>query len=279
MGTNHLLAALYLLTNPHANNYGLYYLPLRTMIAETGIRSLRPVLAEVAATGFAEVASDWAYVKKMLRYQMGGLQDTDNRVKGAAAWYQAIPASCPFLSAFWDDYSGVLPLGARRGSVAPESAGSGTLFPVAAGAPVTTALTVIDTQRMLFDRWWLHYPKKVAKRAAWEQWLKLKPTPADCDRWIQVLDAQCLSRDWLKDGGQYIPDPERYLKRGRYEDEISERPIVDDKQTGNFMALRDFIHERSSDVRDSDGDTRRRLRQDTQQAEAGPVLGPPKGHQ
>lgn len=284
LGTDHLLMGLYLMTSPHVNLYGLYYLPLPTIQAETGIgRQCAKVLAAISDTGFARYQDAWVYIPNMLRYQMGNFAPTDNRVRAVTRWYEHLPSTCPFLSSFWDDYSGVLPLGVRRGVAEPAPAGTVARDSSALVAERAPDPPAIDPHYALFLEWWAKYPKKAGKKAAWAEWLKIKPAREQVANWIVVLEQQCVSREWLKEGGQFIPDPERYLKRGKYEDEIVRRPIVDETQTGNFETLQGFLNERrprqsGGDVRALHGAPGDRVQQDAQQAPGRSVLGEPVGH-
>lgn len=284
LGTDHLLLGLYLMTNPHVNLYGLYYLPLQTIQAETGIgRQCATVLRAIGDTGFARYQYAWVYIPNMLRYQMGNFAPNDNRVRAVTRWYDHLPSTCPFLSSFWDDYSGVLPLGVRRGVAEPAPAGTVVRDSSALAAVGAPAPPAIDPNYALFLEWWDKYPKKAGKKAAWGEWLKIKPTREQVANWLVVLEQQCVSRQWLEEGGKYIPDPERYLKRGKYEDEIVTRPIVDTVQTGNFETLQGFLNERRrpreqrGDVRALHGAPGDRVQQDAGQAPSGSVLGEPSG--
>lgn len=70
------------------------------------------------------------------------------------------------------------------------------------------------------EEFWPEYPKKKNKLDARKAWKSLNP-----DRELQatILDAvrrQKLTRDWQKDGGQFIPHPATWLNGRRWEDEI-----------------------------------------------------------
>ena len=67
-----------------------------------------------------------------------------------------------------------------------------------------------------FDVFWSCYPKKVKKILALKAWQKLKgfnlsDVLAGIERWKQSAQWQDL---------QYAPDPERFLKYRRWEDEV-----------------------------------------------------------
>lgn len=73
-----------------------------------------------------------------------------------------------------------------------------------------------------FDAFWEVYPRKVGKAAAQKSWDKLCPDDALCDTILSAAEAQKRSAQWLKDGGQYIPNPATWLNQRRWEDELPE---------------------------------------------------------
>ncbi|NCE83510.1 Pyocin large subunit-like protein [Pseudomonas sp. Q1] len=72
----------------------------------------------------------------------------------------------------------------------------------------------------LFAQFWALYPRKVGKEAARKAWDKLKLTNELFDSLIQALGAQCLTTDWTKDNGQFIPHPSTWINGKRWEDEV-----------------------------------------------------------
>ena len=70
-----------------------------------------------------------------------------------------------------------------------------------------------------FLEFWKHYPKKKAKGAAWKAWKKIK-RPVETLVLIQTaLLWQKKSKDWTKEGGQFVPHPATYLNAKGWEDE------------------------------------------------------------
>lgn len=68
-----------------------------------------------------------------------------------------------------------------------------------------------------FAEFWAAYPRKVGKEAARRAFAKVPK-----EAWpllVPAVNAQKLSRQWQKDGGQYIPNPATWLNQGRWEDE------------------------------------------------------------
>ena len=72
----------------------------------------------------------------------------------------------------------------------------------------------------LFDQFWSAYPKKVAKEPAKKAFLKHKPDQALLDKMLDALQRYKRSDQWIRDGGQYIPNPATWLNQERWEDEI-----------------------------------------------------------
>lgn len=68
---------------------------------------------------------------------------------------------------------------------------------------------------------------------------KLNPSEKLWKRIISDVEARKTSRDWTKDGGQYIPNPSTYLNQRRWEDEIQ---TVKAKETSmDLSAYEDMV--------------------------------------
>lgn len=82
-----------------------------------------------------------------------------------------------------------------------------------------------------FDRFWLVYPKKIAKEAARKAFKKIHPDDAMLDRMIAAVKTQRDTEQWAKEGGKYIPHPATWLTAGRWDDEVPQQthtgPYVD----------------------------------------------------
>lgn len=85
------ILAMYLITNPHANMIGLYYLPMPLILHETGlstkdVNSAFSVLSD-SSNGFAyyDTENDFVWVPNMARWQIGKtLSKKDGRHKSVA---------------------------------------------------------------------------------------------------------------------------------------------------------------------------------------------------
>jgi phage repressor protein C with HTH and peptisase S24 domain len=68
---------------------------------------------------------------------------------------------------------------------------------------------------------WAAYPRKVGKVAALKAWDRAKNRPSTADI-LAAIEAQKSSEQWMKDGGQYIPNPATWLNQGRWDDQPTE---------------------------------------------------------
>jgi ribosomal protein S24E len=71
----------------------------------------------------------------------------------------------------------------------------------------------------LFDKFWSAFPKKVGKGAAQKRWAMLKVDTRLTAKMVQAIEWQRYTDQWLKDNGQYIPNPATWLNEKRWLDE------------------------------------------------------------
>lgn len=101
-----------------------------------------------------------------------------------------------------------------------------------------------------FDGFWELYPRKVSKQAARNAWRKLAPDTPLQSKMRQALAVQVVSRDWMKDLGEFIPYPASWLNGAMWEDE----PYT--PQKANMASVPE--HKRL-DNEDSDAEIARRM--------------------
>lgn len=74
-------------------------------------------------------------------------------------------------------------------------------------------------QERRFEEFWTAYPKKQGKGAARKAWMKIHPDTALHKAIMESVKAHAqYNPQWLKDGGQYIPNPATWLNQSRWED-------------------------------------------------------------
>lgn len=120
-GAEAQLVSLYLLTNPHANMIGLYYMPLMFIAHETGLgmEGASKGLTSAIKAGFChyDEQSEMVWVPEMAAHQIGSnLSPKDKRCPGVQNEYNAQPDN-PFLSMFYDKYQIHYHMTVRRGAL------------------------------------------------------------------------------------------------------------------------------------------------------------------
>ncbi len=95
-------------------------------------------------------------------------------------------------------------------------------------------------QQERFDRFWAVYPKKKSKGQAEKAWIKINPDDELLGVMLSSLERLKRSKDWLKDGGQFIPYPATWLNAKGWEDEL---PVSRDSPTAqkNYDTEEDTI--------------------------------------
>lgn len=126
LGYECTIIGAYVVSSPHSNMIGLYYLPLQYIAYETGVdlRNTEPALCKLASIEFCfyDTESEFIWVPEMARYQIGiqflPLKSNDNKVKGIENLYKSLPNN-PFLPKFFDRYHDAFHLNERRAFEAP----------------------------------------------------------------------------------------------------------------------------------------------------------------
>jgi len=80
--------------------------------------------------------------------------------------------------------------------------------------------TCIPDQVDGFDQFWKLYPKKKSRKDAAKAWAKLSPSAELRQTLITALAGHCVSEDWTKDGGRYVPNAATWLNGERWHDEL-----------------------------------------------------------
>ncbi|MCL5500474.1 DNA-binding protein [Escherichia coli] len=119
-GAEAQVVSFYLMTSPHANMLGLYYLPVLYIAHETGLGyegALKGLKSSIEA-GFCSYDEDteMVWVHEMAAYQVGKeLKPGDNRCAGVRNEYSSLPEN-PFLSLFYERYKTDFHLSFKRES-------------------------------------------------------------------------------------------------------------------------------------------------------------------
>lgn len=91
------------------------------------------------------------------------------------------------------------------------------------------------------------YPRKVKKQDV-KKWFKNnKPSNELFSSMLHRLEQFRASKDWQKDGGQYIPYPTTWLNQKRWEDEISLTKQSNNFQQRNYENL-DYLYANQKEI-------------------------------
>ncbi|MGP1677890.1 MAG: conserved phage C-terminal domain-containing protein [Burkholderiales bacterium] len=108
------VVAAYLITSPHCNMLGLYYLPIAYIAQDTGmdIEGASKGLRRVVEGGFCryDEESEVVWVTEMARIQVGNkLEAKDNRVISIGREFESLPNNI-FMQEFFEKYGGAFHL-------------------------------------------------------------------------------------------------------------------------------------------------------------------------
>jgi len=117
-GAEAQVGSFYLMTSPHANMLGLYYLPILYIAHETGLglEGVSKGLNRSIEAGFCSYDEDteMVWVHEMAAYQVGkALKPGDNRCAGVRSEYASLTEN-RFLSAFYERYKDDFHLNIKR---------------------------------------------------------------------------------------------------------------------------------------------------------------------
>ena len=104
---------------------------------------------------------------------------------------------------------------------APPTAGESVPIPTA------TIGEIVEPVELLFDEFWKLYPRKESKQAAKKAWIKLNPDQALFTLIANALEYRSQTKEWLSEGGRYIPHPATWLNGRRWEDVIDPQNVCD----------------------------------------------------
>jgi len=226
------VVAIYLMSSPHANMIGLYYLPKSFITHETGLtiegasKGLRRCI-EAQFCAYNE-DSEMVWVFEMARFQIAEqLKVDDKRCKGIQNEYDGLPEN-PFLPTFFDKYAGRFHLSSRRQGVEEKRRGFEGASKVHRSQEqeqeqekryMVRAAPEAKPDDCHFDAFWQSYPRKVAKDGARKAWAKIRPDEPTVAAIFSALTWQRGSESWRKNGGQFVPHPSTWLNNRRWEDE------------------------------------------------------------
>lgn len=93
-----------------------------------------------------------------------------------------------------------------------------------------------------FEAFWALYPRKTEKGDALKAWKTMNGTRPSLDVLSVALGWQRRKPGWLKDGGDFIPYPAKWLRARGWEDEQPTRlPYMTEREVNTLSACNEFI--------------------------------------
>ena len=87
---------------------------------------------------------------------------------------------------------------------------------------ITNDTTILTYEEQAFNEFWAEYPKKVNKKGCFKSFKNIKNLKDEMPLIMASLERFKKSKEWLKDGGQYIPYPTTWINQERWKDEQEE---------------------------------------------------------
>lgn len=223
-GPEAVIVGLYLMTSPHANMIGVYYLPVLYIAHETGLglEGASKGLQRAIEAGFCtyDEASEYVFVHAMARYQIApSLSPGDKRCKGVANELERCPNHV-MRKAFFALYSEAFHLPEEVAEPSPLEAPSKPLGSQEQEQEQEQKEDIAQQAARLparFDEFWSEYPNKRGKAVAAKAWRR-KRLDKIADRIIEDVKARKASDPRWQEG--FIPDGSTYVNQERWEDAI-----------------------------------------------------------
>lgn len=92
--------------------------------------------------------------------------------------------------------------------------------PVTVTSPETIDPMVNIIKMRGFNSFWKLYPKRIGKEAALRAWMELDLNEELIKSILHGLKRHLDTEEWKKENGRFIPNPEKFIRDRRWEDEI-----------------------------------------------------------
>jgi hypothetical protein len=214
------LLAIYLMTCPHSTIAGVFRLPDGYVSEDLGwdLKRVQKGFVELLAKGFANrcESTKWVWVCKHLEWNK---PENPNQRKSAAKIALSVPDGCVWKPDFMRVCGEQLEISWTPPDNPCATLSEGLLNQKQEQEQEQEQDTPIAPRGAdLFAEFWSAYPKKIGKDAAAKAFGRRKPGRELLQNMLDAIDAQKLSDQWRRDGGQYIPNPATWLNQGRWQD-------------------------------------------------------------
>lgn len=81
---------------------------------------------------------------------------------------------------------------------------------------------ILTYEEQAFNEFWSEYPKKVNKKGSFASFKRIKHLKDEMPLIMAALQRFKASKQWQKDNGQYIPNPQTFINQERWKDQHEE---------------------------------------------------------
>ena len=224
LSSNAKLLYLYFLTNERTTLCGIYSLPIRYILFETGLTMIEVEESMKELKEKTIYHDGWIIIKNYKKHQ-----SKSPKIKQGIKREEAdIPQEIKDLAYSIDTVSIGIDKPVLKLKLKPIPKLKKKIYK----KNLNTSLVVCDEKEKRkssakkkkvledFDEFWKAYPRKTAKGGARKAFVKaLKKTTVDV--LISAVEEQKYQEEWTKDDGKYIPHPATWLNNERWEDEVT----------------------------------------------------------
>lgn len=218
---------LYLLTNEHTDICGVYEISKTTMSFESGLSMdrLSKTMDRLSKTGRILYLDGWIYIKNWEKHQL----NNPKVIQGIKIGLSKVPSGFSEQIAAYNSLSIDYDRLSHSNLNSNLNSNSNTPLPP-------------EGDDEGFEKFWKEYPKKVGKEPALKSFKKL--SEAEKTKVHQSLLEHCKLPQWLKDDGQYIPNPATWINQKRFDDVLGGK--TNDVEQNSEEAIRTKYLERSN---------------------------------
>ncbi|MBU2051555.1 MAG: hypothetical protein KKH61_21605 [Gammaproteobacteria bacterium] len=120
---------------------------------------------------------------------------------------------------------------------------------IQAPQPPTQSADMVTSGQELWDEiqtFWKAYPRKEGHQAFVRAWARLRPPLPEC---LAALDWQRHTRQWTKNGGEFIPKPVTYIENGCWKDQPIESEVQINEPVG-YAGMREVFKDLKGEEQD-----------------------------
>jgi hypothetical protein len=241
---------LYLLTCPHSNMLGLFYLPKAYIASDLGrgIEGVSIPLGILVENGLIEYDEDSQMILLVNNLKHRRI-DNKNMAIGAAKVLDELPETILFkrFSEIVEKISGDFHKGLQRGfkgvsiplGIPLRNKIACSSKPLACSSkPLAEAVSRSRKKPLSentpddenFNQFWEQYPRHEKKKNAFEAFKRINPQNGTFEKIMESLSLQKMSEQWTKDNGKFIPHPTTWLNGRRWEDELNQDDGLNETQ-------------------------------------------------